>query len=230
MGLMLATTSPLPVTLDTPTHWVRFAQGFEFDIAYRLKSRGEARGGRVNVQQAAAVGNLRILKGDSDMKADKGAFQLATNFATPLTTFDLLLETQADVDGKTITITSPAIEVQVVPGFTVDLSKTVIEVAPGSHAEVAGRVTREPTFEGAEIKVEAQDLPDGVRCEPVTLGADQRDFTLKCDAGAAAATGAHEIRIASAAPNTGRRAKAEYKIGDLAAKLVVTPAKVASNR
>ena len=69
-----------------------------------------------------------------------------------------------------------------------------------------------------------------VRCAPVTVPAGARQFTLRCEAGSNAAAGTHEIRIASTAPNTGRRAKADYKIGDVAAKLVVTPAKVAANR
>jgi hypothetical protein len=87
--------------------------------------------------------------------------------------------------------------------------------------EVAGTVHREPTFEGGEIHIRAEDLPEQVKCPAVVVPADKHDFVLSCEAVTGAKAGSFPIRIASNAPDTGRKNKADYKIADLTAKLVV---------
>lgn len=222
MKLPIATTGALPVTLTAPTPLVRIAQGFEYGLEYRIKREGAAKAGKVINQIAGAVGNLRVLKGEAGKNPDAGAFLLNTNFATPATTFDMLFETQTEVDGKPMTITSPAIEIQVVPGYEVQLSRDRLQASPGGKIEIAGKVRREPTFEGGAIRLQVEDLPDGVKCPEVTVPAEKSEFTLACEASAEAKPGSFPVRIASTAPETGRKAKAEYKIADLNTQLVVT--------
>ena len=222
MKLPLATTGALPVTLTAPTPLVRIAQGFEYNLEYRVKRSGAVKAGKVTNQIAGSVGNLRVLKGEAGKNPDAGAFLLNTNFATPLTTFDMLIETQAEVDGKPLTITSPAIEIQVVPGYDVQLAQTRLQVNPGGKIGIAGKVRREPTFEGGVIQLRVEDAPDGVKCPQVTVPAAESEFMLACEASAEAKAGSFPVRVVSAAPDTGRKAKAEYKIADINAQLVVT--------
>ncbi|MBI3473873.1 MAG: hypothetical protein HY013_21160, partial [Candidatus Solibacter usitatus] len=223
MQLPLATAEPVPVTLETPA-LLRFAQGFEYDFRFRVRRREGARvQGRPNFRQEGAVGNLRILKQGESKDPDSGSYQINTNFATPQTTFDVLLEAQVEHNGQVFTVISPITEVQVVSGYEIQLASSRMELAPGGSAEVAGQVRRELTFEGGEIRIQAEDLPEGVKCAGVVVAAAQRDFTLRCEAGPQAKPGSHEIRIASSAPDTGSKAKAEYKIADVNARLVVTP-------
>src|SRR5439155_689755 len=176
---------------------------------------------KVTPQAPPGVGNLRIVKGAESKNPDAGSVLLNTNFATPLTPFDMIVTAQAEIDGKPVTVVSPALEIEVVPGYEVRLSRPTIEIEPGSKIEVAGKIHRELTFEGGEIRIAAEDLPDHVQCPAVTVPAAQRDFILRCEAGPAAKSGAFPIRIASSAPDTGHKAKAEYKIADVEAKLVV---------
>jgi len=97
--------------------------------------------------------------------------------------------------------------------------------------EVAGTVHRELTFEGGEIHIHAEDLPEQVKCPAVVVPADKTDFVLGCEAAPGAKAGSFPIRIASNAPETGRKNKADYKIADLAAKLVVgETARAVANR
>lgn len=96
--------------------------------------------------------------------------------------------------------------------------------------ELAGKVYREPTFEGGEIRIQAEDLPEQVKCPAVVVAADKRDFVLSCDAGPGAKPGTFPVRIVSNAPDTGRKNKADYKVADVAAKLVVVGANAAANR
>ena len=228
--LMLATTSALPFTIDTPVYLVRIAQGFEFEVKYQVKRRaGFQAPVRVREEIAGAVGNLRILKGEAGKNRDQGSLLIATNFATPITKFDFILQGAADVDGKQITIGGPALEIDIAAGYDVHLSQSAVEAAAGSRFALAGWIRREPTFEGGLVKLEAQDLPDHVTCTPAEIAAGGREFILDCEAATGVKPGSFEIRIASSAPETGRKAKAEYKIADVPAKLTITGAKQARN-
>ncbi len=229
MQLPIAVTAALPVNLTSPVPLVRIAQGFEFPIEYQVK-RGATMKGDVKAYQRinAAVGNLRILKGPPGKNADSGVFLLNTNFASPVSIFDATVQADVEIDGKTETIYSPTIVVQIVPGYEVQLQKNNMEVTPGGKVAVSGKVRREPTFEGGAIKVQVEDLPDGVKCPMVEVSADQTEFTLACEAAAGAKPGTFPVRISSTAPDTGRKNKADYKIADLDGKLVITGATRAS--
>lgn len=212
MQLPMAVTAPPPVRVTSSTPHVRIAQGFEYVLDYKVSKAGV----KVNQQTAGSVGNLRILKGA------ESAYLISTNFATPTTMFDMLLEAQAEVDGKPVSVPTPAITFEVVPGYEINMARD-LRLAPGGKLEVPGEVRRELTFEGGEIRIRAEDLPDHVSCLEVAVPAGQAKFTLACTAAAAAKPGAFDVRIASSAPDTGRKQKAEYKIPDLSAKLTVRP-------
>src|SRR5262249_53523969 len=152
---------------------------------------------------------------------DAGSVLLSTNFATPATTFDMVFSAPVEVDGKTATVFAPAVEIEVAPGYQVWLSSPELQAAPGGKTEIAGKVHRELTFEGGEVRIRAEDLPEQVKCAEVLVPADQRDFVLRCEAGAGAKPGNFPIRITSNAPNTGRKTKEDYKIADITAKMVI---------
>ena len=222
MQLPMATTEALPITLDVPTPQVRVAQGFEYKLDYKVtRKEGAKLTGKVTQQLAGAVGNFRIVKGIEAKNPDAGSVLVPTNFATPATTFDILVSAPAEIDGKPVTVFAPALEMQVAPGFEVQLSSSSMRIAPGGKMEIAGNVRRELTFEGGEIHIHAEDLPEHVSCPAIVVPADKRDFVIRCEAGAGAKPGAFPIRIASDAPDTGRKAKEDYKIADLTANLVV---------
>jgi hypothetical protein len=111
-------------------------------------------------------------------------------------------------------------EVQVVPGYALKIARD-LSIAPGAQANYAGTVFRELTFEGGLIRIKAEDLPEGVACKDAEVPADAKAFALECTATAAAKSGSHPIRITSVAPDTGRKAKSDYRIPDIGAKLVI---------
>jgi hypothetical protein len=234
MQLPMASTAALPVSVEVPTPMVRMAQGFEFTLDYRVRSKeGGRQTGKVTQQIAGAVGNLRILKGLEAKNQDAGSVLVATNFATPLTTFDMIVSAPAEIDGKPVTVYAPALEIEVTSGYQIRLSSSSLMITPGSEMEVSGEVHRELTFEGGEIHIHAEDLPERVTCPATVVPADQKSFALRCEAAPEAKAGSFPIRIVSDAPDTGRKNKEDYKIADLAAKLVVgdtTPKAVANRR
>jgi hypothetical protein len=69
-----------------------------------------------------------------------------------------------------------------------------------------------------------------VSCAPVEIPATQKDFTLSCKAESNAKPGKFAIRISSVAPETGKKAKADYKIPDLAATVHVDANRTATAR
>jgi hypothetical protein len=147
-----------------------------------------------------------------------------------LVVFDMILDATVDINGQQVNITAPAVTVEVVPGYEVKLASATLETGPGSRTEVKGTVRREPTFQGGLVRVKAEDLPEGVDCTPVEVPADQTEFVLACQASRVVAPGSYPIRITSSAPDTGAKAKDEYKIADLNAKLVISATANAASR
>jgi hypothetical protein len=230
MPLKMAVTDPPPLTITPTTQLARFAQGFEFDMQYNVKRNNSKAPVRVTTQILSAVGNLRILKGAPSKNQDKGSFLLDTNFATPFAVFDMAFDVATEVDGKQVNIPSPIMEIEVVPGYEVKLAQNEIEIEPGGKREIQGSIRREPTFEGGLVKLRAEDLPDHVSCAPLEVAADRKEFTLSCAAEASAKPGKFAIRISSVAPETGKKAKADYKIPDVAATLRVDANRTATVR
>jgi hypothetical protein len=220
MQLPMAVSPPPSVTVASSTPLVRIAQGFEYVLDYKVSKPPAAGPVRVTQQTAGAVGNLRILKGAA-ARGDNGSFLVSTNFATPTTTFDMLLEAQTEIAGSAATVPSSIITFEVVPGYEIRLARADVEIAPGREARVEGSVRRELTFEGGEIRIRIEDLPDGVACAEATVPAGGTAFGIACNAAASAKPGAFDVRLASSAPDTGRKQKAEYKIPDVHMKLVV---------
>lgn len=229
LPLTMAVTRPLPAGLNAPSPLVRLSQGFEFELPWKFQKRGNIRMTRkVNNQVIGAVGNLRINQGPEPKSPDAGSVLVATNFASPVGMFDMLFDTLVEIDGQQVAVVSPAVEIEVVAGYEVSLERSDWTFAPGAKSELRGTLRREPTFEGGAVRVKAEDLPDGIVCGDTEIAPDARTFVIACEAGAQVATGSYEIRITSVAPQVGRKAKDDYKIADVPARLVVGKAAVAS--
>lgn len=217
-NLPMAVSKALPVTLAAGSPLVRISQGVEYTLSYKANLKAGAKtNGKINNTTAAKIGNLRILKGAQEASS----ILVNTNFSTPITTFDMLLETQADIDGRQVPIYSPAIEIEVAQGFQMKVDTTNLKLTPGGKLQLKGSIWRDFTFEGSTVKIAAADLPENVTCPTVELSDKETAFTLTCEASAQATAGKYDIRLTGTAPDTGRKAKAEYKIQDIDAKLVI---------
>lgn len=218
IGLPFSINRAWPVKLQLTNPLVRMSQGNDYTVVWRTQRRAGAKPA-VNVRDTIlGVGNLRIGGSLAGPNPDTGTVSLQTNFATPAVPFDLLLSAEADINGKTETIYAPLLEVDVVPGYEVIPAASEVPVRPSGAFALSGRVRREPTFEGGLVKIDVQDLPENVACQAVEVAKDAREFSISCEA-KAAAPGTYELRLSSAAPETGSRAKAEYKGPDAVVKL-----------
>ena len=212
LQLPMASAKALPARLALPVQDVRVSQGVEYPLDYKVEGPAAGRlQGRLRENIASQVGNLRILQGAPSKTPAAGQLLVSTNFATPATPWDFLPQVTLDMDGKPMEIYAPMITFDVVPGYQIWPAATQWSVAPGAAVALAGRVYREPTFEGGLVKIEAQELPEGLSCAAVDVPADTREFKLDCQAASTAVKGSYEIRLVSSAPDTGRKAKDTYK-------------------
>ncbi len=212
MPLAMASAKALPARLVAGPQQLRLSQGVEYPLNYKVEGPAAARvQGRLRESIATQIGNLRILQGTPGKTQASGQTLVNTNFATPTTPWDLLPQVTVDVDGKPVEIYGPMITIDMVPGYQVLPAARQWAVAPGAALAIEGRVYREPTFEGGLVTIEAQELPDGVSCQSVSVAADSREFKMDCQVTAAAAKGSYEFRLVSSAPDTGRNAKDTYK-------------------
>ncbi len=221
IGLPMALSRSVPVTLSTPVPLVRISQGVEYPLSYKVVTGMNAKAGKPRETIATQVGNLRILQGPPSKNPATGSLLVNTNFATPTAKFDMLTAVTAEIDGKQVEVYAPMVTFEVVPGYRVWPNGSEWRVAPGGSFRIDGTVHREPTFEGGLVRVEGQELPEGVSCQPAEAAAESRQFSMECRAEAGAAKGTFEIAISSQAPDTGRNAKDTYKIPVVPGKLII---------
>ena len=230
--LPAATTKPLPLRLDLSTHHVRIIQGTDFLLTWKLaKPTGSTEIVRPDARGFASIKDLRVQRRTDRPDFDEeGGFTLATTFATPLVTFDFIFDGSKMTGGKLErVVTSPAITVEIVPGYVLKLVSETVEIKTGGKFELVGKVEREPGFTGI-IKVRADDLPDHLTCPDVILKPDQTDFSLVFQANPEVAPGDFPIRILSSATIPERRDKQEYSVPEQKARLVVSASKESSNK
>jgi hypothetical protein len=220
--LPMAVSKPLPVKLSSPIPLVRISQGVEFPLNYKIERGLTGKViGKLRETIATQVGNLRILQGPPGKSPDSGSMLVNTNFATPTTKFDMLTSVTGDLDGKQVEIYAPIVTFEVVPGYRVLPDSSEWRAQPGKPFQLAGSIYREPSFEGEMVKLEVNELPEGVACRQTDVQAWVSEFSIDCQIASTAAKGAHEIQIASQAPDTGTKAKDTYKVPVVPGKLII---------
>lgn len=212
MPLPMASAKALPARVVVGPQEVRVSQGVEYPLAYKVEGPAAGRmQGRLRETIATQIGNLRILQGPPSKTPSSGQLLVNTNFATPATRWDFLPQVTIDLDGKQLDVYGPMVVFDVVPGYQLWPAAKQWSAAPGSAMSIAGKVYREPTFEGGLVKIEAQELPDGMSCRSIDVAATASEFKMDCQLAPSAVKGTYEIRLVSSAPDTGRKAQDTYK-------------------
>jgi hypothetical protein len=222
-----ATTKPLPLRLDVSSHHIRLIQGTEYLLKWKLaRPANSAEVVRPDPRGWASIKDFRVARRTDRPDFDEeGGFTLATTFATPLVTFDIIFDGSKMVGGKLErVVTSPAFTIEVVPGYVLKLTSQTVEIKAGGKFELAGKVEREPGFTGI-IKVRADDLPDHLTCQDIILKPDQTDFSLVFQASLEVVPGDFPIRILSSATIPERRDQQEYSVPEQKARLIVSATK-----
>ncbi len=230
--LPVAIAKSVSLTIEIPAHHVRLIQGNEYLIHWKLSKKGQVMG-LIKVDSPrliAPIKDVRLLRRPEGMEyAEEGNYAVISTFATPIVTFDVVIDGVRMVDGKTErVVTASAVTMEIVQGYKLELLSEKVEIKKGGRFELAGKVLREPGFTGI-VKVRAEDLPAQLSCSEVVIPVDQSDFRLVFQAGPQSQPGEFEVRLASSATIPERKDNQEYTIPEMKTRMIVSQ-EVASNQ
>jgi len=226
--LPVALGAPLPAELQVADRNVRAVQGMDFPLPYQVVKQGAGMvtgdvGGVFPGFKELGLKNRAALKG-----MDKGNMMVGSTLETPLVKFDFVPNVTLEVNGKEETIVAPAVTIQLVRAYTLELKSPRVMLKSGGKVELAGVVHREPIFPGT-VKISVGDPPDKVTCGPVEVPKGKSDFSLTCEAVSGVQEGEFEVHLVSTAMVPGGTDKREYTYPPVATQMVIGGDKVAVN-
>ncbi|PYV21656.1 MAG: hypothetical protein DMG27_20195, partial [Acidobacteria bacterium] len=199
IDLPVALGAPLPAALEVADRNVREVQGMDYPIAYKVVKQGagivtkNVGGLELPTVKDLGIENKHDLKG-----AEEGKLVLGSSLDTPLVKFDLVASASLEVNGKEQTIVAPAVSVELVRAYVLELKSQRVELKGGGKVELAGVVRREPVFTGT-VKINLGDPPDKVSCTPAEVPNGKSEFSLTCEAATGVQEGDFEVHLVSSA-------------------------------
>ncbi len=221
--MMVTGEVPAQLVVDAPRQ-VHLVQGMKYDLHWRLLSDDpDLRPAKKISIATPGARKIRINQGTVNTEQEKsGVLTLVTTVATPPMKFNVILNTEVDIQDCKRNIYAPAITVEVVQGYEIVVPSTAVTVSPGGKAELVARIQRDPAFLAA-VEIKAENLPLGASCLPVKVTGSEEEFRVFCQAGPAAVPGEYNIELTSSSMLAGRdQEKVPYRIEPVKAPLVVS--------
>lgn len=156
---------------------------------------------------------------------EEGKLVLGSSLDTPLVKYDLVPTATLEVNGKEQMIVAPAVSVELVRPYVLELKSQRLELKAGGKVDLAGVIRREPVFTGT-VKINLGDPPDNVTCTPVEVPNEKSEFSLSCEAAASVQDGNFEVHLVSSATIPGRTDKREYSFPPVSARMIIAEKKV----
>lgn len=228
---MVTGTIPARLQVEAPSE-IRIIQGMRYDLEWSVVSEemNFRPPRRVNVEAAGARLVNFVPRDRGKEYAKKGATEIRVLFGALPQKFNLVLNAQVELGGRSETLTTRAFTVEVVQGYEIGLRSEKLVLPAGGRASLQGTLKREPAFPNA-VRIEARYLPRGVSCQPADVLAEEQEFTLSCVAAEDARPGEYEIEIDSSSTmvGAGMGQAVPYTIPPIRAILMVPAAKAASS-
>ena len=212
---------------------LRLVQGTGYPLKWSFKPRNpDARPpenvGVDIVSPAAAEISVRRAKTEKKEEkfAEKGEFTLLTTTHSSPEKYDMVMFADSK-DEYAEALTTPAITIEVVQGYSVAAPKEPVTLEPGGKAEVVGSFHREPEFTHA-VTLQADYLPAHVHCRQTELGQGASEYRLSCEAEASTKPGEYEFQLTPASIVVGLdQREVPYRIAPVTAKLIIAGSKTA---
>ena len=201
---------------------VRLIQGMESEVRWKFEGDFSPID-RINVSNTPPVGNIRVI-GTAQIKpgAKQGRFTVITTMGTLPMTFDLLLSSNARIDGLVQTVYAPAITFDVVQGYRIKAPERVTAIPRGGSAAIVGSFHREPDF-SSPVTVKADNLPLGVSCSAAEIDSAPESYSLECKADPSTERGEYKIELAPTSVLAGRDTElVPYKIEPVVTSIMIT--------
>ena len=206
LPVMVTNELPVRVVLEAPAQ-IRLVQGAEKMLKWRLESEGpdvpspeliliEAAGAR-EIQVVFLDEQGRLQQGPLVKPSFKGGdIRLRTTEGISLGRFNVLAHADLNVGGETLRLYSPAIAVEIIRGYEIEVLSESVSLGPGGQAELVGKVSRSEGFnEWVDIRIE--NLPPGVSCAPVHVDRGEDQFAIPCKALDSSPPGDYDVELIS---------------------------------
>jgi pre-peptidase len=227
IDLPVGVRTPAPAVLEIADRSIRAVQGMDYPIAYKLVKQTPAIVTKnVGGLELPTVKDLGLENKSEPKGADAGKLTLRSTLETPLVKFDLVPSATVEINGKEETVVAPAVAVELVRAYSLELKSQRVELTIGGKAELTGLVRREPIFTGT-VKISVGDPPDKVSCTPVEVPNPKSEFSLTCEAASGTPQGDFEVHLVSSATIPGRTDKREYAFPPVAARMIIAGEKTA---
>ena len=190
------------------------------------RSGGVSLAKKIEVPRNAGTARLRANEENSGPK--KGEFQIFAHERTPpgLTQFSLTATIRSA--GRTRTIYSQPIEIDVVDGYSMEPPENELILPQGGSGEWAGSIRRDAEFT-QPVTVKAENLPIGVSCEEASVGTERSTYEIRCQAAPTTAAGEYEVEILASSKLSDEETT-PYNLPPASVKLLVKESTQAANR
>ncbi len=206
LPVMVTNELPVRVVLEAPAQ-IRLVQGAEKMLKWRLESEGpDVPSPELILIEAAGAKEIQVVFLDEQGRLQQGPvvkpsfkwgdIRLRTTEGTSLGRFNVLVHADLNVGGETLRLYSPAIAVEIIRGYEIEVLSESVSLGPGGQAELVGKVSRSDGFnEWVDIHVE--NLPPGVTCAPVHVDRGEDQFGIPCEALDSSPPGDYDVELIS---------------------------------
>jgi hypothetical protein len=240
LPVMVTGKLPVRVVLEAPPT-VQVVQGAEKIFRWRLDSEGspaplpellflempgmtEVRAEFFNEQGRSAgqfVGKPTFRAGEIRLRTTAGTFPGR---------FNLLVNADVKMGGETHKLYSPAIVVEVIHGYEIEMLAEAVSLAPGGRGVLRGRLSRAEGFE-EPVDIRIENLPPGLSCAGVHVDRQEDRLEISCEALDSSLPGDYDVEIISSSVLPGyEKEKVPYSIPAVQARLMVRAEGQAASR
>ncbi len=192
--------------------------GKQHTVRWKFTPRGSARLAKA-VEVPRNAGTVRLRETKENSKRDQGEFQLFAHERTGLGPSDFQFQAEVSDGGRTTTVYSQPMVIDVVPGYSIDPPAEPIRISAGRDLKLSGDLRRDPEFPHP-VTVRVENLPLGVECAEATLTPGDARYALDCKAEMSAQPGEYEVDLL-ATSQLSDEGTTPYDLEPLTAKLVV---------
>ena len=202
-GLVAAPALAQPVTLETPATPIEVPHGFGATIPVKVV-RTKGADAALAVTALPLPPGLAVPNASIADKATEGKVTVTAAVAAPLGTSTIVLQAKAKLGGADRVLDLPAVTLNVVPPAALELATKVLEIKPGTTAELKGKISRKGSFD-APGTGKIIGGPAGLKADPDTVAGTETSFVVKVVAAATAPVATADTRVAASSSRSRRR-------------------------
>ena len=218
LAAAIASEEPAALEFLTPRKLRVVFGGKQHTVRWKFTARGSARLAKT-IEVPRNAGTVRLRENKKNSKREQGEFQLFAHERTGLGPSDFQFQAEVSDGGRTTTVYSQPMVIDVVPGYSIEAPPEPIRISAGAGSALSGELMRDPEFPHP-VTVKVENLPLGVECAESTLNPGDARYSLDCKAEPSAEPGAYEVDLL-ATSQLSEEGTTPYDLEPLTAKLVI---------